>query len=124
MIKTHGYTKCIERRNKCTGGSLYFRAFNRLIFPFSLSHHIGKSPFSISTYMEEVLQQIFSLSIWKGRCDVSPFYWGLERNYWGSRKNKREREMKKIPYIEKKWKGERGRSICWSCSYLQLLCYS
>ena len=65
---------------------VYFRAFNRLIFPFSLSHHIGKSPFSISTYMEEVLQQIFSLSIWKGRCDVSPFYWGLERNYWELRK--------------------------------------
>ena len=21
-----------------------------------------------------------------------------------------------IPYIEKKWKGKRGRSICWSCS--------
>jgi len=73
---------------------VYFRAFNRLIFPFSLSHHIGKSPFSISTYMEEVLQQIFSLSIWKGRCDVSPFYWGLERNYWGLRKNKGEREIK------------------------------
>jgi len=31
---------------------------NRLIFSFSLSHHIGKFPFSISTYMEEVLQQI------------------------------------------------------------------
>ena len=29
---------------------------NRLIFPFSLSHRIGKSSFSISTYMEEVLQ--------------------------------------------------------------------
>jgi len=34
------------------------------LFPFSLSHHIGKSPFSISTYMEEVLQQI----------DFPPFY--------------------------------------------------
>jgi len=43
---------------------VYFRASNRLIFPFSLSHYIGKSPFSISTYMEEVLQQI----------DFLPFY--------------------------------------------------
>jgi hypothetical protein len=37
--------------------------------------------------MKEVLQQI----------DFFPFllfYWGLERNYWGLRKNKREREMK------------------------------
>jgi len=39
--------------------------------------------------MEEVLQQIFSLSIWKGRCYVSTFYWGLERNYWGLRKNEK-----------------------------------
>ena len=31
---------------------------NRLIFPFPLFHHIGKSHFSISTYREEVLQQI------------------------------------------------------------------
>ena len=37
---------------------VYFRASNRLIFPFSLSHHIGKSSFSISIYMEEVFQQI------------------------------------------------------------------
>ena len=33
------------------------------------------------------------LFMWKGRCNVSPFYWRLERNYWGLRKNKREREM-------------------------------
>ena len=37
---------------------------NRLIFSFSFSHHIGKSLFSISTYMEELLQQI----------DFPPFY--------------------------------------------------
>ena len=38
---------------------------NRLIFFFfSFSHHIGKSLFLISTYMEEVLQQI----------DFPPFY--------------------------------------------------
>ena len=45
--------------------------------------------------MEEVLQQInFPLFLYeKGRCDVSPFYWGLERNYWGLRKNKGKREM-------------------------------
>ena len=34
-----------------------------MIFPFSLSHHIGKSPFQLSTYRGEVLQQLdFSLS--------------------------------------------------------------
>ena len=37
---------------------------NKLIFPFSLSHYIGKFSFLISTHMEEVLQQI----------DFSPFY--------------------------------------------------
>ena len=37
--------------------------------------------------MKEVFHQIdFSLFL--------PFYWGLERNYWGLRKNKEEREMK------------------------------
>ena len=36
--------------------------------------------------MEEVLQQIdFSLFL--------SFYWELERNYWGLRKNKEKREM-------------------------------
>jgi len=45
-----------------------------------------------------------------------------------SRKNKGEREMKNqsaglvfstsISYIEKKWKREMGRLICWSCSKL------
>jgi len=37
---------------------------SKLIFPFPLSHHIEKSPFSILTYIEEVLQQI----------DFPPFY--------------------------------------------------
>ena len=37
---------------------------NRMIFFFPLSHYKGKSPFSISTYMEELLQQI----------DFPPFY--------------------------------------------------
>ena len=39
---------------------------NRLIFLLSLSHHIEKSIFSISTYIEEVLQQI----------DFPPFLYG------------------------------------------------
>ena len=65
---------------------------NRLIFPFSLSHYIGKSSFSISIYMEEVFQQI----------DFLPFYM--------------EREMRCLPFllgivekllgIEKKIKGK------------------
>ena len=33
-------------------------------------------------------------SIWKRRCDISSFYWGLERNYCGLIKNKKKREMK------------------------------
>ena len=43
---------------------------NRMIFSFPLSYYIGKSTFSISTYMEEVLQQI----------DFPPFY--MEREMW------------------------------------------
>jgi len=54
---------------------VYFRASNRLIFSFFFSHHIGKSSFSISTYMEEVLQQI----------DFLPFYM--------------EREMRCLPFL-------------------------
>ena len=39
---------------------------NRMIFSFPLSYYIGKSSFSISTYMEEILQQI----------DFSPLLYG------------------------------------------------
>jgi len=62
---------------------VYFRASNRLIFPFSLSHHIGKSPFSISIYMEEVFQQIdFSLLYGKGDV-MSPLFIGDWREIIG-----------------------------------------
>jgi len=55
----------------------------------------------------------------KGDASVSPFYWGLRKN-----KGKREMENQSvevdfstsISYIEKKWKGKKERSICWSCS--------
>ena len=43
---------------------------NKLIFHFPLSHHIGKSTFSISTYMEEVLQQIDFFPFLYGKGDV------------------------------------------------------
>ena len=58
-----------RQAGKCQSNS------NKLIFPFSLFHHIGKSPFSISTYMKEVLQQI----------DFPPFYM--------------EREIRCLPFL-------------------------
>ena len=57
-------------------------------------HYTGKSSFLIQHIWKKCSSRlIFSLSIWKRRCDVSPFYWGFERNYWGLRKNKREKKM-------------------------------
>ena len=41
-----------------------------LIFFFPLSHYKGKSPFSISTYMEEVFEQIDFLSFLYGKGDA------------------------------------------------------
>ena len=59
---------------------------------FSLYREIPFLNFNI--YGRSVPADWFSpLSIWKGRCDVFPFYWGLEINYWGLRKNKGERVM-------------------------------
>jgi len=47
---------------------------NRLIFFFFLSHHIGKSPFSISTYIEKVLRQIDFPPFLYGKGDAMSFF--------------------------------------------------
>jgi len=51
---------------------------------FPLSHHIGKSPFSISIYMEEVFQQIDFPPFLYGKGDVmSPLFIGDWREIIG-----------------------------------------
>ena len=57
---------------------------NRMIFFFPLSHYKGKSPFSISTYMEEVFEQIDFLSFLYGKGDaMSPLSIGDWREIIG-----------------------------------------
>jgi len=59
------HARVIDGGEEGTGmGDVHKSSSNRLIFHFPLSHHIEKFSFSISTYMEEVLQQI----------DFPPFY--------------------------------------------------
>jgi len=68
------HARVIDGGEEGTGmGDVHKSSSNRLIFPFPLSHHIEKFSFSISTYMEEMLQQIdFSLFLYGKRDAMSP----------------------------------------------------
>ena len=95
MIKTHGYTKCIERRNKCTGGSL-FQSIQQIDLPlFSFSPYREIFFLNFNIYGRSVPADWFSPFLYGKGDAMSPFSIVNWREIIGDwEKNKGEREMK------------------------------